>query len=129
MNVSILETTNRLESQPRKAAKLQRDESDQKRQGMMLNDPLPLAILDQSNEKKIITRVAHDWNEVDVRCISEILQSFELLAIDHINENSSEDVSTPSNKRKEDECDQMDMTSTSKKLCTNIIKVEKTKTD
>ncbi|KAH0887999.1 hypothetical protein HID58_050428 [Brassica napus] len=95
----------------------------------MLNDPLPLAILDQSNEKKIITRVAHDWNEVDVRCISEILQSFELLAIDHINENSSEDVSTPSNKRKEDECDQMDMTSTSKKLCTNIIKVEKTKTD
>ncbi|KAH0874764.1 hypothetical protein HID58_072126, partial [Brassica napus] len=42
----------------------------------MLNDPLPLAILDQSNEKKIITRVAHDWNEVDVRCISEILQSF-----------------------------------------------------
>ncbi|CAN6993835.1 hypothetical protein Bca4012_048578 [Brassica carinata] len=272
----------------------------------MLNDPLPLGILDQSNEKKIITRVAHDWNEVDVRCISEILQSFEvdsckiicsietidtdwgwfyfgckrhnlrltrigrkstgkmiqsekpqfycemcrgacstieptfklhlvvkddtetcilmlldtvaktiigskavelwdgsfdeiedpeilpqpirdlvgksfcfglaistdnlngsetfkvsevwsgeyiqriesvsepvslietnsstlsggeLLAIDHINENSSEDVSTPSNKRKEDECDQMDMTSTSKKLCTNIIKVEKTKTD
>ncbi|KAL0707032.1 hypothetical protein Bca4012_073458 [Brassica carinata] len=55
----------------------------------MLNDPLPLGILDQSNEKKIITRVAHDWNEVDVRCISEILQSFELLAIDHINENSS----------------------------------------
>ncbi|CAN6834567.1 unnamed protein product [Brassica oleracea] len=95
----------------------------------MLNDPLPLAILDQSNEKKIITKVAQDWDEVDVRCISEILQSFELLAIDHINENSSGDVSTPSNKRKEDECDQMDMTSTSKKLCTNIIKKEKIKTD
>ncbi|CAN6858809.1 unnamed protein product, partial [Brassica oleracea] len=95
----------------------------------MLNDPLPLAILDQSNEKKIITKVAQDWDEVDVRCISEILQSFELLTIDHINENSSGDVSTPSNKRKEDECDQMDMTSTSKKLCTNIIKKEKTKTD
>ncbi|KAF2582386.1 hypothetical protein F2Q68_00006681 [Brassica cretica] len=241
----------------------------------MLNDPLPLAILDQSNENKIITKVAQDWDEVDVRCISEILQSFEadswkiicliesidtnwgwfyfgckrhnlrltrigrkssgkmiqsekpqfhfeicrgaclniepkfklhlvvkddtetcilmlldtvaktiigskavelwnvsfneiedpevipqpirdlvgksfcfglaitndnvngsetfkvseLLTIDHINENSSGDVSTPSNKRKEDECDQMDMTSTSKKLCTNIIKKEKTKTD
>ncbi|KAG2280304.1 hypothetical protein Bca52824_051524 [Brassica carinata] len=60
---------------------------------------------------------------------SSTLSGGELLAIDHINENSSEDVSTPSNKRKEDECDQMDMTSTSKKLCTNIIKVEKTKTD
>ena len=50
----------------------------------MLNDPLPLAILDQSNEKKIITRVAHDWNEVDVRCISEILQSFEVIILRYV---------------------------------------------
>ena len=50
----------------------------------MLNDPLPLAILDQSNEKKIITRVAHDWNEVEVRCISEILQSFEVIILRYV---------------------------------------------
>ncbi|CAN6911401.1 unnamed protein product [Brassica oleracea] len=64
-----------------------------------------------------------------IETISSTLSGGEPLAIDHINENSSGDVSTPSNKRKEDECDQMDMTSTSKKLCTNIIKKEKTKTD
>ncbi|CAN6906195.1 unnamed protein product [Brassica oleracea] len=56
-------------------------------------------------------------------------QSIPLPAIDCINENSSEDFSIPSNKRKEDDCDQMDMISTSKKLCTKIIKKEKTKTD
>lgn len=44
MNVSILETTNRLESQPRKATKLQRDESDQKRQGMSTNDSIKITI-------------------------------------------------------------------------------------
>ncbi|CAN6974424.1 unnamed protein product [Brassica rapa subsp. trilocularis] len=38
--------------------------------------------------------------------------------IDGINENSCEDFSTPSNKRKEDDCDQMDIKSTSKRLCT-----------
>ncbi|KAH0923311.1 hypothetical protein HID58_023329 [Brassica napus] len=155
----------------------------------MSSDSLALAICDQSNEKKIITKVTANWDDVDVRCISEILQSFEsekpqfycdvyrgpcnnyepkfklhlivkddtetcrlmlldtvgrtiigskavelwdgsfdeLPGIDHINENSSEDFSTPSNKRKEDECDQMDMTSTSKKLCTKIVKKEKEK--
>ncbi|KAF3489177.1 hypothetical protein F2Q69_00053241 [Brassica cretica] len=44
----------------------------------MLSDPLALAIFDQSNEKKIITKVAANWDDVDVRCISEILQSFEV---------------------------------------------------
>ena len=45
----------------------------------MLSDPLALAIFDQSNEKKIITKVAANWDDVDVRCISEILQSFEVI--------------------------------------------------
>ena len=45
----------------------------------MSNDPLPLAIFDQSNEKKIITKVAANWDDVDVRCIFEILQSFEVI--------------------------------------------------
>ncbi|CAG7889388.1 unnamed protein product [Brassica rapa] len=56
-------------------------------------------------------------------------QYIPFLGIDGINENSSEDFSTPSNKHKEDDCDKMDMTSTSKRLCTKIIKKEKTKTD
>ncbi|KAH0926517.1 hypothetical protein HID58_018773, partial [Brassica napus] len=55
-----------------------------------------------------------------IETVSSTLSGGELPGIDHINENSSEDFSTPSNKRKEDECDQMDMTSTSKKLCTKI---------
>lgn len=50
-------------------------------------------------------------------------------AIEENNEDSSEDFSTPNNKRKEDECDQLDMASTSKKLCTKIIKKEKTIAD
>ncbi|CAG7885370.1 unnamed protein product [Brassica rapa] len=62
-----------------------------------------------------------------IETISSTLSGGELPGIDHINENSSEDFSTPSNKRKEDECDQMDMTSTSKKLCTKIVKKEKEK--
>ncbi|KAF2531283.1 hypothetical protein F2Q70_00029974 [Brassica cretica] len=41
---------------------------------------------------------------------SDTLKVSELPGIDHINENSSEDFSTSSNKRKEDERDQMDMT-------------------
>ncbi|CAG7897399.1 unnamed protein product [Brassica rapa] len=182
----------------------------------MSSDSLALAICDQSNEKKIITKVTANWDDVDtcrlmlldtvgrtiigskavelwdgsfdeiedpeilpqpirdlvgksfcfglaitsdnvtngsdtfkvsevwsgdyiqrieslsepvslIETISSTLSGGELPGIDHINENSSEDFSTPSNKRKEDECDQMDMTSTSKKLCTKIVKKEKEK--
>ncbi|KAH0878527.1 hypothetical protein HID58_065921 [Brassica napus] len=71
-----------------------------------------------SNEKKCV-----------LLRISNLTERNDLPAIDCINENSSEDFSTPSNKPKEDDCDQMDMISTSKKLCTKIIKKEKTKTD
>ncbi|KAL0853418.1 hypothetical protein Bca101_058570 [Brassica carinata] len=42
------------------------------------NSPLPLALFDQKNEKKIMTKVRDDWDVVDVRCISELLLSVEL---------------------------------------------------
>ncbi|XP_056860357.1 uncharacterized protein LOC108808744 [Raphanus sativus] len=57
---------------------------------------------------------------------SSTLSGGEIPAIECSNENSSEDFATPKNKRKEDGRDQMDMTSTSKKLCSKIVKKEKT---
>lgn len=43
------------------------------------NSPLPLALFDQKNEKKIVTKVRDDWDVVDVRCISELLLSVEVI--------------------------------------------------
>lgn len=42
---------------------------------------------------------------------------------------STEDPKTPFSKRKEDDADLNDHSSTSKKMCTKMIKQEKTKTD
>ncbi|KAL0864013.1 hypothetical protein Bca101_043131 [Brassica carinata] len=44
---------------------------------MVENNPLPLALFDQKNEKKIVTKVRDDWDVVEVRCISELLLSVE----------------------------------------------------
>ncbi|KAL0843821.1 hypothetical protein Bca101_017067 [Brassica carinata] len=41
------------------------------------NSHLPLALFDQENEKKMMTKVKDDWDVVDVRCISELLLSVE----------------------------------------------------
>ncbi|KAG2312225.1 hypothetical protein Bca52824_023782 [Brassica carinata] len=41
------------------------------------NSHLPLALLDEKNEKTIMTKVKDDWDVVDVRCISELLHLFE----------------------------------------------------
>ncbi|KAL0846858.1 hypothetical protein Bca101_020104 [Brassica carinata] len=41
------------------------------------NSHLPLALFDQKNEKKMMTKVKDDWDVVDVRCISELLLSVE----------------------------------------------------
>ncbi|CDY13951.1 BnaC09g38750D [Brassica napus] len=46
-----------------------------------------------------------------------------------LDSSSSEDPKTPYSKRKEDDADLPDLTSTSKKLCTKVIKQEKAKTD
>ncbi|KAL0702603.1 hypothetical protein Bca4012_058725 [Brassica carinata] len=89
------------------------------------NSPLPLALFDQKNEKKIMTKVRDDWDVVDVRCISELLLSVEIPAMELSNENSSDGFATPNVERKEDDLDQQEMTSTSKKLCRTIVKKEK----
>ncbi|CAN6861678.1 unnamed protein product [Brassica oleracea] len=46
-----------------------------------------------------------------------------------LDSSSSEDPKTPYSKRKEDDADLPDLTSTSKKLCTKVIKQENAKTD
>ncbi|KAL0694553.1 hypothetical protein Bca4012_061733 [Brassica carinata] len=74
----------------------------------------------------MMTKVKDDWDVVDVRCISELLLGVEIPAIELSNENSSDGFATPNGKRKEDDLDQEDMTSTSKKLCPTIVKKEKT---
>ncbi|KAL0722890.1 hypothetical protein Bca4012_037489 [Brassica carinata] len=43
------------------------------------NSPLPVALFDQKNEKKMMTKVRDDWDVVDVRCISELLLSVKKL--------------------------------------------------
>ncbi|KAL0713933.1 hypothetical protein Bca4012_020911 [Brassica carinata] len=73
----------------------------------------------------MMTKVKDDWDVVDMRCISELLLSVEIPAIELSNENSSDGFATPNVKRKEDDLDQQEMTSTSKKLCPTIVKKEK----
>lgn len=54
-----------------------------------MNNPLPLALCDQSDEKKIMTKVKDDWNDVQIRCISEILRSVEVMIQTNTHENTS----------------------------------------
>lgn len=44
----------------------------------MMQVDLPLALLGNSDEKKIVKQVKVAWNEVDIKCISEILISDEV---------------------------------------------------
>ena len=46
---------------------------------MVENSLLPLALFYQKKEKKIVTKVRDDWDVVDVRCISELLLSVEVI--------------------------------------------------
>ncbi|KAL0656011.1 hypothetical protein Bca4012_076595 [Brassica carinata] len=78
---------------------------------------------------KMIKKQEEDWNEIEVRSISEILAAYEVSMFNPNSRNSSEGVSTPFSKRKEDDAELKDITSTSKKLCTKSIKLEKAKND
>ncbi|KAH0897973.1 hypothetical protein HID58_047541, partial [Brassica napus] len=57
------------------------------------------------------------------------LSGGDVFLVDQNKESSSEGFSTPLLKRKEEDADLLDMTSTSKMKCTKMIKLEKTKTD
>ncbi|XP_013594600.1 PREDICTED: uncharacterized protein LOC106302687 [Brassica oleracea var. oleracea] len=60
---------------------------------------------------------------------SSTLSGGEVSLVDPNKESSYEGFSTPFSKRKEEDADLLDMTSTSKKPCTQKIKMENTKTD
>ncbi|KAG2323216.1 hypothetical protein Bca52824_016429 [Brassica carinata] len=57
--------------------------------------------------------------------ISSTMSGGEIPAMELSNENSSDGFATPNVERKEDDLDQQEMTSTSKKLCRTIVKKEK----
>ncbi|KAF3580349.1 hypothetical protein DY000_02035232 [Brassica cretica] len=60
---------------------------------------------------------------------SSTLSGGDVFLVDQNKESSFEGFSTPLLKRKEEDADLLDMTSTSKMKCTKMIKLEKTKTD
>ncbi|CAN7104153.1 unnamed protein product, partial [Brassica rapa subsp. narinosa] len=89
---------------------------------------IALPITDKKHDKREIIPHADDWDDVGISMISEISEISEVLLIKENTEPSS-DCSTPLSKRKENDADLPDLTSTSKKICLNQIKLEKTKTD
>ncbi|KAL0675341.1 hypothetical protein Bca4012_003322 [Brassica carinata] len=96
--------------------------------GILSND-LPLALIEKREEKKLAQKQKQDWDEIPVRAISEILEATDVSLVDPNKESSSEGFSTPFSKRKEADADLLDMTSTSKKPCTQKIKMENTKSE
>ncbi|CAF2141940.1 hypothetical protein YC2023_024379 [Brassica napus] len=85
-----------------------------------------LATVEKSTGKKDGKRIQFDWNDAEIKPISEIMDATQVVLLDS---SSSEDPKTPYSKRKEDDADLPDLTSTSKKLCTKVIKHENAKTD
>ncbi|KAG2271661.1 hypothetical protein Bca52824_066216 [Brassica carinata] len=47
----------------------------------LLEDDLPLSIYDKKNDKKMSKMQVDDWNEIEVKAISEILVAYEVLYI------------------------------------------------
>ncbi|KAL0685662.1 hypothetical protein Bca4012_052510 [Brassica carinata] len=94
----------------------------------LLQALLPLAIVENKPAYKAVKQQAEDWDDVQVCSISEILVAVEVSKFDPNSQNSAEDVTTPFSKRKDND-DLPDVTSASKKLCTDTIKPEKTKTE
>ncbi|CDY67266.1 BnaAnng23940D, partial [Brassica napus] len=62
----------------------------------------------------------------DMVTTSSTMSSGSAMMLDQI---SSDECPTPITKRKDDDCDLQDLTSSSKKQCTKIIKEEKIKND
>ncbi|WZZ54761.1 hypothetical protein YC2023_054868 [Brassica napus] len=93
----------------------------------MPNDEFALALTDTKNDKRPIKDQIDDWNDVGIKSISEIIMATQVSLTEKSEANSSEGSSTPFSKRKEK--DQVDQTSTSKKLCTKVVKMEKIKDD
>ncbi|CDY39480.1 BnaC03g60900D [Brassica napus] len=91
------------------------------------HNELALALIDPKKEKRVTRYQAEDWNDVDIKSISEINMATMVSAPEKNSQSSEEGSSTPFSKRKEK--DQLEQTSTSKKICTKAIKMEKIKDD
>ncbi|CAN7120658.1 unnamed protein product, partial [Brassica rapa subsp. narinosa] len=84
----------------------------------LLEDEFPFAVvIEKQIGKREIVLQEDDWKDLEIKMISELFVA---------NQNESEECITPFPKRKEEDADLPDISSTSKKLCT-AIKVEKEK--
>ncbi|KAJ0233619.1 hypothetical protein HA466_0279740 [Hirschfeldia incana] len=83
-------------------------------------------VLEVCSGDKVLTIESESQTNSDMVTTSSTMSSGSALLLD---QNSSDECPTPITKRKEDDSDLQDLTSSSKKQCTKIIKQEKTKTD
>ncbi|KAL0758187.1 hypothetical protein Bca101_095855 [Brassica carinata] len=88
------------------------------------DDHLSVALVDKQDGKKDGKRIKYDWNDAEIKSIAEVNEANQVLMLD---QKSSEDCPTPITKRKVDHSDLTDISSSSKKLCTKMIKQEKEK--
>ncbi|CAF2054312.1 unnamed protein product, partial [Brassica oleracea] len=88
-------------------------------------DSLAITISDSGDNKLDKKLVSHKWMQCQEKNLAELVESTEAPLLLQVNE-PNEAASTPSSKRKNEENkDTPDKTSTSKKLCTKVIKKEK----
>ncbi|KAG2268174.1 hypothetical protein Bca52824_062729 [Brassica carinata] len=90
------------------------------------NDDLSVALVQKPSGKKDGKRILYNWNDAETKTIAEVAEANQAMMLDRI---SSDECPTPITKRKDDDCDLQDLTSSSKKQCTKIIKEEKIKND
>ncbi|WZY90441.1 hypothetical protein YC2023_047176 [Brassica napus] len=90
------------------------------------NDDLSVALVQKPSGKKDGKKHLYNWNDAEIKTISEAAESTQAMMLDQI---SSDECPTPITKRKEDNYDLQDLTSSSKKQCIKIIKQEKNKND
>ncbi|KAG2295634.1 hypothetical protein Bca52824_042303 [Brassica carinata] len=93
----------------------------------LMEDELPLSLIEKRNGKKEVVLQEEDWNGLEIKTISELFVANQVFMLEVASHNESEECKTPFTKRKEEDADLPDKTSTSKKLCRASIKVEKEK--
>ncbi|CAF2111976.1 hypothetical protein HID58_082297 [Brassica napus] len=83
-------------------------------------------VLEVCSGDKVLTIQTDSQSNSDMVTTSSTMSSGSAMMLDQI---SSDECPTPITKRKDDDCDLQDLTSSSKKQCTKIIKEEKIKND
>ncbi|CAF1805951.1 unnamed protein product [Brassica napus] len=87
-------------------------------------DSLAITISDSGDNKLDKKLVSHKWMQCQEKNLAELVESTEAPLLLQDNE-PNEAASTPSKRKNEENKDTPDKTSTSKKLCTKVIKKEK----